>query len=224
MSKPTKSATDKIDTERLGGGPGDESVNKPKQSKTKFGKFCSVCGLPQRATPSGPVCANGHGGAESIEKPKVTRSIGQRARQLAHGAIRKLIDQQADVMMRASLSSIAQSATRQAQGRAVLPVVGPRERRLSKLRRPVPMNNDRPSSAAEDVRIQVLRSLRDKLSADLPRRCGDGDDSYLVGVRAALHHACDEINQRIASILEVAARREFSFDYGGPSATQGSRP
>lgn len=28
---------------------------------------CSVCGEPQRATPAGPVCANGHGGAEGVD-------------------------------------------------------------------------------------------------------------------------------------------------------------
>lgn len=68
---------------------------------------CAVCGDWQRKTTSGLVCPNGHGGADSIEKPKVTRSVSQRARRLAHDAIRRLIDRQDDVMMRASLSSVA---------------------------------------------------------------------------------------------------------------------
>lgn len=70
--------------------------------------LCVACGERQRETPSGLVCPNGHGGAESIEKPKrVSRSVGQRARNLVFDAIGKLRDQQSDVMMRASLSSIA---------------------------------------------------------------------------------------------------------------------
>lgn len=69
--------------------------------------FCSVCGLPQRETSSGLVCANGHGGAASVDKPKVTRSLRQRARNLAFAAIRDLADQQDGVMLRVALSSIA---------------------------------------------------------------------------------------------------------------------
>lgn len=78
-----------------------------KVKRTKL--LCSVCGEPQANTPHGLVCENGHGGADSLEKPepKVTRSVSQRARRLAHDAIRKLIDRQDDVMMRASLSSVA---------------------------------------------------------------------------------------------------------------------
>lgn len=78
-----------------------------KVKRTKL--LCSVCGEPQANTPHGLVCENGHGGADSLEKPepKVERSIGQRARNLVFDAIGKLRDRQSDVMMRASLSSIA---------------------------------------------------------------------------------------------------------------------
>lgn len=79
----------------------------------------------------------------------------------------------------------------------------------------------------EDVRIEVLRALRDKLIEDLPRRCGDGGDSYLSGVEVALRHATDEINQRVALCIatplpdlraerdaERAEKRDLALDLG----------
>lgn len=82
-------------------------MGKPKRRSWSSVAFCSVCGLPQRDTPSGLVCENGHGGAGSVDKPKVTRSLRQRARNLAFDAIGRLRDQQSDVMMRVALSSIS---------------------------------------------------------------------------------------------------------------------
>ncbi len=34
-------------------------------------RYCAECGEPQALTPSGPVCQNGHGGAESLAEPPV---------------------------------------------------------------------------------------------------------------------------------------------------------
>lgn len=89
----------------------------------------------------------------------------------------------------------------------------------------------------EDVRIEVLRSLRDKLIEDLPRRCGDGGDSYLAGVEVALRHVTDEINQRVAwciatplpnlraeltVVMQLAVDKWLDDDAGDP-ATRAAR-
>lgn len=52
-----------------------------------------------------------------------------------------------------------------------------------------------------DAQVKALRAIRAKLAEDVPRRCGDGNDSYLAGVRAALQHACDVLTMRVAEIL-----------------------
>ena len=70
-------------------------------------RLCSVCGNPQRSTPSGLVCSEGHGGAETVDAKPVTKSVTQRARRVAFNAINAAREKQADVMVRASLSSIA---------------------------------------------------------------------------------------------------------------------
>lgn len=51
------------------------------------------------------------------------------------------------------------------------------------------------------VRLDYMKSLRERLQQDLPRRCGDGDDSYLNGVEAALQHTIDTLNQDIGAAL-----------------------
>lgn len=56
------------------------------------------------------------------------------------------------------------------------------------------------------VRLDYMRTFRDRLREDLPRRCGDGDDPYLSGVEAALRHTIDMLNQDIGAALWEAFR------------------
>lgn len=76
-------------------------------------RFCSVCGLLQRNTPSGLVCENGHGGADSIVEPskKTILSVRQKARRLANHAILTYAHSE-DVLVRAALASIADRVLR----------------------------------------------------------------------------------------------------------------
>lgn len=52
-------------------GPGEEPVNVDVESigKALTGTVCSVCRKPQWESPAGVTCAEGHGGAESLEAP-----------------------------------------------------------------------------------------------------------------------------------------------------------
>ena len=49
----------------------DETVDESEQELVQFEMVgtCSVCGESQYASPHGPVCRNGHGGAPSLESP-----------------------------------------------------------------------------------------------------------------------------------------------------------
>ena len=80
----------------------------PKRAK----KLCAVCLSPQHGTTSGPVCANGHGGADSVTEPTPKSSTHRRARLLVVQAIRNLKHTQPDVLMRAALQSIADRVLR----------------------------------------------------------------------------------------------------------------
>ena len=50
---------------------GKVAVSLPSEMFKPTGRLCSVCGRPQYDSPSGDVCDEGHGGAESLDKGEI---------------------------------------------------------------------------------------------------------------------------------------------------------
>ena len=57
-------------TDKSGKETYEQAMTKPFESFQLNGLLCEVCKEPQRITPGGPSCRNGHGGAEGVEPPK----------------------------------------------------------------------------------------------------------------------------------------------------------